>query len=84
MAPILDLILLSIQVLGCLRFCHACACGFGKPQLLRREVEETGLDCFDGAVDYRIYGIDYVVDEGLGVLVGEEVGWERRRRTSGV
>ena len=51
---------------------------------MRREVEETGLDCFDGAVDYRIYGIDYVVDEGLGVLVGEEVGWERRRRTSGV
>ena len=70
MASVLDLILLRIQVLRGLGFSYASACGFGEAELLRGEIEETGLDGFDGAVDDCVYGVDYVVDEGLGVLVG--------------
>lgn len=62
-ASVFDLILLQTLVLSHLRFCEVC--GFGEAELLRREVQETGLDGFDGPVDYGVYGVDYVVNEGL-------------------
>lgn len=57
--------ILNVAIAVRVPYCRIRSCFSGESESSRRGGEETGFDCFDGAVDYGVDGVDNVVDEGL-------------------